>query len=813
MKKLTVFLTCLGAWGITFAQNLEGIHGKVKDESALPLQGVGIVLQLKNDSTIRYHIRSLTDGSFSFKPVRIGLYNLSVQSKIYQPYRLSDINYTGMIVNLPLIVLTSAVQQLNAVQIEARKPFVEHRADKIVLNIENSIAASGGSILDALEKAPGVTVDRQTEQIKLNNKAGITVLIDGKTNFLSGTDITTLLSNMGSEQVASIELISNPSSRFDATGSAGIINIKLKRNKSYGTNGSVSLNTGQGLMPDGPTDLYRVGVMLMLNHRDKKWNVFGNTAFNRKAGYNNINVKRSTLTPALTSRFDQHFDRNNTGIGYMGRIGADYTSERTIIGVLVDANTINTDQNVQSWMEIQELRTSGNNVSRVNQQSLSRSPVDNLTANFNVKHNLAKNGANLTFDADYSSFNNRKREDFDAEYLNNGTVSHNSFLQNQTQTRVDVYAAKGDLVFPFSKTLNLEAGLKSSYVKTDNNLIFSEFDGGTWKNTVGKSNNFIYREAINAAYTSIAKNWTRWQIQLGLRAEHTHSRGNSVTLDNQVVRNYLSLFPTVFVSQKLTEKQQLRYSYSRRVGRPNYQQLNPFVFYMDPYALDEGNPYLKPQFTDNFEFGYNYKEVSFSLSYSDTRDMITQISQQNDSSRIVNVIRKNLGRGQNYSANIYVPLSLKKWWSMQNNLSAYFNKFDDPNLEGGQFSLHKPAFSLNTTQTLTLPRKFIFELNFWLNSPRVNGVERTLITQYALNIGLQKTMMDKKLKMRVGMDDVFLTNRWEGRLAYQNVNLQVVNRYMSRRVAFTMNYNFGNQQVKSARNRNTAAEDLKNRAN
>jgi hypothetical protein len=262
----------------------------------------------------------------------------------------------------------------------------------------------------------------------------------------------------------------------------------------------------------------------------------------------------------------------------------------------------------------------------------------------------------------------------------------------------------------------------------------------------------------------------------------------------------------------LNKNNNIRYSYSRRVDRPNYQQLNPFVFYMDPYALDEGNPYLKPQFTDNFEIGYSYKEFSFSLNYSNTRDMITQISQQNEVTRVINVIRKNLGRAQNYSANLYVPVHVAKFWQMQNNVSLYFNKFDDSNLEGAKFTANKVAYNLNSSQSFMLPKNFNLELNFWLNSPRISGVEETTIVQYALNAGIQKSLMNKKLKIKLSMDDIFLTNHWEGRLQYQNVNLAVVNHYISRRAAFTVNYNFGNQNVKSVRNRKTATDDIKGRA-
>jgi outer membrane receptor protein involved in Fe transport len=707
------------------------------------------------------------------------------------------------------------VNKLKEVTVQAKKPFVEHRADKIIINVENSIVASGSTALEVLEKAPGVTIDRQNEQIRLNNKSGITVLIDGKTNVLSGADITTLLSNMSSDQIASIELITNPSSKYDASGNAGIINIKLKRNKSFGTNGNLSLNTGQGLMPNAPSDLYRAGLTLSLNHRVNKWNVYGTTAFNRKVNFNNINVLRNTLTSNLASAFNQNFDRVSEGLAYMGKIGADYyVSEKTVFGVMIDGNAIYTDLNNISQTFINETRANTVSNHSVNQQAYSKSPVGNLTANFNMRHDFKKDGTSLTFDVDYSGFNNKKDENFDAQYINGANaVDRTTALRNSTEAKIDVYAAKSDFAYPISKTLKLEAGLKSSYVITNNDFLSAVMIGGLWQNDAGKSNNFIYKENINALYTSLSKDWSNWQVQVGLRAEHTHSNGNSVTTKKEVERNYLSLFPTLFVNQKLVENHNLRYSYSRRVDRPNYQQLNPFIFYMDPYAVDEGNPYLKPQFTDNFEVGYSYKEVSFSLNYSRARDMITQITQQNDSTRIVSVIRKNLGKAQYYSANIYVPINIAKFWKMQNNVSFYINKFDDNNLEGAAFTANKFAYNLGSSQSFILPKSFTLEVNFWLNSPRVNGVEETTITQYAVNAGLQKSMLDKKLKIKLGMDDIFLTNRWEGKLAYQNVNLQVVNRYLSRRASFSVNYNFGNQQVKSARNRSTAAEDIKNRAN
>jgi len=813
MKKLLVLMACLMVCGVCFAQKLNKISGKIVDEKAVVVPFAIVRVLNFPDTTVVKSVATNSDGEFEITQLKNGNYILSIsmvgfKSKKTEKFSLSDD------LKMPPIGIEHLTKQLKEVSISGKKPFIEHQIDKTVLNVENSITATGGTALEVLEKAPGVQIDRQSDQIKLNNKSGVLVMIDGKTNFLSGADVTALLSNMSAEQISTIEIITNPSSKYDAAGNAGIINIKLKRNKAYGTNGTVSFNGGQAIMPNSPSDLYRAGVNLNLNHREGKWNIFGNGAAARKSNFNNIFLNRTTLSNGLSSFLTQNFNRQNKGVGFQGKLGADYyASEKTVFGLMLDANTVKTKLTNFSNTNINAVQSGTNTLSSILQDAYSTSPIGNLTANFNIKHDFDKNGKSLTFDMDYSGFSNEKDENFLANYLNDGGNSTNqTSLRNSTDAKINVYAAKTDLTLPLSKTMKIETGLKSSYVVTNNDFLSEQLISGAWQNDVGKSNYFVYKENINAAYANFAKEWKVWQIQLGLRAEHTHSNGNSVTDNKEVDRNYISLFPTAFVNQKISENHNIRYSYSRRVDRPNYQQLNPFVFYMDPLALDQGNPYLKPQFTDNFEINYSYKQASLTLGYSDTRDMITQISQQNDVTRVINVIRQNLGRFQNFSAGIYVPIKIAKWWNLQNNASIYYSKFQDPNLEGAAYDAGKVAMNLYSSSSFTLPQNFSLEINFWLNTPRVSGVERTTINQYAINAGIQKSMLNKKLKLRLNMDDIFLTNYWAGSLVYQNVNMNVVNRYTSRRANFNISYNFGNQNVKSARSRNTATDDIKNRA-
>jgi len=806
-------MTCLLAWGTSFAQKKGNISGKIVTETYEPLPYSLVKLVNMADTTKTMETSANLDGLYQFVNVSEGQYLLRVKMVSYQPYSSQKFSFTSSDLQLPAIKMQSTSKQLKEVSVVGQKPFVERKADKTVLNVENNATAAGNSVLELLEKAPGVTIDRQTEQIKLNNKAGITVMVDGKTNYLSGADITTVLSNMTSDQVASIELITNPSSKYDAAGNAGIINIKLKRNKNFGTNGSAVLNTGWGGVKDGPNNLYRHSANLNLNHRTEQWNIFGNTTYNTRSGFNETLLTRTANTPSMLTTFDQSFNRKQKSPGYSAKIGADYyASKKTVLGVMVDFSSIKNDMVGLSNANVNEYQGNTHTLSYIKQNNGNNSKMQNVTANFNIKHDLPKEEANITFDVDYARYGLDRNDNFDARYLNTAQQETNSSnLRNIVDATIDVVAAKTDFSWPFSKTLKFEAGLKSSFVNTNNDFISEQLSNGSWSDVLGRSNLFIYKENINAAYTNLSKNWKKWELQLGLRAEHTHSKGHSVTSNKMVDRNYVSLFPSIFLKQELSKNHSFNYSYSRRIDRPSYQQLNPFVQYLDPYTIDSGNPYLNAQFTDNFEFAYNFKEFSLSFNYADVRGMITQVSRQNDATRQIEVQRQNFGHANLYNANLFVPLKVTKHWSMQNNFSANYQKYEDGTLVGAQFQKSKVSFNFNTSQSFVFSKTFRAELSFWYDSPRIRGVEETTIAQYALNLGVQKSVMQNRIKLRLSVDDILNTNYWEGRMKYQNVDMYVTNHYVNRRASFSINYSFGNQQVKSARNRKTSLDDIKGR--
>lgn len=793
------------------------VSGKIFDEHQKPAEFITVgILKLKDSSLVKSTL-SDSSGNYVFSDIAAGAYLIKAtamgQKNIFSKSFILD--ETHLVFTADPLKLASEGISLSGVTVTSRKPLIEQKIDRTVMNVENSIIASGNNVLDVLEKAPGVSIDRQNDLIRLKNKSGVLVMIDGKRSYLSDSDLNNYLKNMRSEQVSSIEIITNPSSKYDAAGNSGIINIKLKKNTAFGTNGSVSVNGGKAFASDGPKDLYNGAFNFSLNHRIEKWNIYGNAGSFRDADFSILNLFRKVNYEGLNSTFNQSFYKPKTSSGISGKAGVDYlASEKTTIGLMIDAGKWDGKLSSDSHTSIMEEQAGVKSSSSLIQQSEAKMPRNNVTANFNIKHEFDKKGAELVFDADYSRFRNQRNQNFDTDFFNEtGGLTNNLFQQNNTLSKINIYAAKLDLTLPLSDKLKLETGLKSGYVNTDNDFKYEEVNSNIVNNDPSRSNQFIYKEKINAAYINLGKQWDKWSVQAGLRAEYTQSNGNLVT-DNKISeKDYLSLFPTMFLSQTINKDNSIRYSYGRRIDRPSYQQLNPFVFFLDPYTHEEGNPYLKPQFTDNFEISYTYKSaVSFSLGYSNTKDYILTVTEQNDSTGIVRVGQGNIGNYKNYSANLSFPIQLSKWWRMQNQVSGYYNKFNDPDVAGVQFQAGRLAYNFNTSSSFTLSKTWIAELNFWFNSPSVYGVDRATRAQYALNAGIQKSFMDNKAKLKLNVNDILYSSYYEGALKYSNVDFTVANKWGSRRANLSFTYMFGNKNVKSTGDRRTATEELKNRA-
>ncbi|MFN8429839.1 MAG: outer membrane beta-barrel family protein [Spirosomataceae bacterium] len=814
MKKL-LFLVFIPLF--SFAQQSKTIKGSLLDENDQPLPFANVLLIKSKDSTLFKALTSDVGGNFEFKDAKDGNFKLRISMVGYQDFYspafvISDESPVFSIPSIKMALNTTVLKELKVV---AKKPFIEQQIDRTVVNVENSIVASGNTALEVLEKTPGVIVDRQNNDLKLKNKNGVLVMIDGRRNYLSNEALVQMLGNMTSDQIESIEIITNPSSKYDASGNSGIINIKLKKNKAFGTNGTVSVTAGDAFIPNSTSDLYRGSGSVSLNYRNKKWNVYGNGTLNRNAFYSDNNLSRVVDFEGLNSRFTQQSQRNGSGIYSAIKLGADYfANESTTLGWMFDANNWNGGMNSTGLTRIAETKNNEN----INSSLVPISEMDNdnwnYTGNFNLKKALNKKGKEYTIDADYSGFRNYSFQSFDTRYYDANQNETSALIQrNSTPSDIDIFAAKFDFTLPMEDKSKVEFGAKSSFVKTDNDFRFDQFQENAWSPDLGKTNHFVYKEFVNAAYINWGKQWKKVGVQSGLRAEYTNSEGNSKTLNKVVPRSYLSIFPTFFLNQQLTKNHSMRYSYSRRIGRPNYQQLNPFLFFLDPYTFQRGNEFLKPQFTDNLELAYTFKgSVSLSLGYAHIKDNMFDVLEQDDKSKVTYQTSTNLENVENYSANLSFPIPVTKWWNMQNNFNLYYARFRDSDVSGGKLDVGQLAYNFYTSSTFSLKKGWSAEANMWYNSPQVMGIIRTDKAQYAVNGGVQKTILEGKGKLKFNVNDLFLTSFFNGYVKYQNVDLKVSNRWTSRRVSLTFSYNFGNQNVKASRRRGTATDDLKQRA-
>jgi outer membrane receptor protein involved in Fe transport len=806
----SILLACLGLipW-LAMAKTEFSVTGNVKDAKGEALSFANVYLYKNTDSTFYKAAAADINGKFLIEDIEANTYFLKVSSMGYTDFSspVFAINKENPTIAFAEISLKESSNTLDAVQVTARKPFIEQKIDRTVLNVENSVSGSGSTALEVLEKAPGVMIDRQNDQIKIRNKSGIIVMIDGKRNYMSSEDLSRYLANMPSDQIESIEIITNPSSKYEAAGNAGIINIILKKNKNFGTNGTLTLSGGNGFLKNATNDLYRGSSTLTLNHKNEKWNFFGNGSVGRNRWYNSNHFLRSSMIENTVSDLDQFTQRIGGGKFYNLKGGADYyLTSKTTLGIQADYNLWNGQMSSDGLTTI---RNASVLTSTTNSESVFDMLNQNISSNLNLRH---KDGdKEITFDIEYSGYKNDGDQTIQNRFLDpSGNLKQIQRQQIIQPTDIDIYSAKLDFTLPFKNKLKLEFGAKTSFVQADNNFKFNVFEENAWQNDVGRSNHFKYDELINALYVSSGYEKGKWSFQAGLRGEHTVSDGYSINLNQRNKRDYLNLFPTGFVNYNLSESHSLKYSYSRRIDRPNYGNLNPFVFILDPYLHVYGNPNLRPQFTNSNEFTYTYKgHYSLTGAYSSTTGVINEVIFNGDVPGLAISQMQNIASLKSYSANFSIPVKINKWWDTQNQFNANYNKFEDANLAGG-LNRGKLVGYLNTTHVFTLPKNWTAELNFWYSGRGIHGIFDMARPQYGLNPSIQKSFWDKKAKIKFSANDIFLTSFYSGSADNGDFQMKINNRWNARRVALTFTYNFGNQNVKSL-NARSVNQDAKNR--
>lgn len=781
---------------------------KITDDKNAPLAFANVLVRQAKDSSLVKGELSDEQGNCSIDNIPAGRYFVQVTLMGYTPGNTApfSIDASHKTIALNALRLLQQAKNLQAVNVTAQKPFIERSAGKTILNVESNISSAGSNVLDLLRKAPGVTIDKD-DNVRVKGNQGVTVMIDGKLTYLSGEQLANLLKSTPAETISQIEIITTPSAKYDAAGNNGIINIKTKKGQLTGTNGTANASMGFGRYP-----IYNAGANL--NWRTTKFNMFGNLNYGDRRFFTLRELYRSISTddPML---FHQDIFQRNRFTNRTYKTGFDYfINKQHTVGVLVNGYFNAFRNSIYSKTDIGD--PSGHVDSTLNTLTTNDNRFNNVAVNLNYKGQLDTSGTEISFDADYSRFNNHRKLNLaDSLYdVHEGKVRNPHGIRNDGRTKVTIKSAKADLVLPFSKAAKLEAGVKASFVETDNRLLYDSLVGKTYVPALSQSDQFIYKENILAAYSTYKHSWKKVELQAGLRVERTSSEGISLSLQSNIKRTYTDFFPSLAADYKFTDDHKLGISYSRRIERPGYNWLNPFLFFLDKYTYFHGNPYLKPEYTDNTELSYSFKQkYILTVGYSYTRDIINEILLQDDSTKITTSTNLNFNNRKNYSVSLTLPFDVTKWWNSSTTLNMYYNRFA---LQTGSLNIdnNNVEYYFNTTNTFTLPKNMKAEVGGYYYSPFLEGVFRGK-AQYDINLGLQKDLMNKKTTIKFNVNNIIRRgSQFNGYARYDNVDTRIRNTWNATTYTLSLSYRFGNNEIKGARERQTgSSEELKRAGN
>ena len=751
---------------------------------------------------------SLTDESGGFKLENIpnGNYLLEIQYFGYKKLYTDSfaISEDKKIINFNELLLEESMEELDAVTITAKTPFIEKRIDKTILNVQQSVLSAGNTALEILQRAPGVNVDNRGN-ISLQGKQGVLIMINDKPTYLSTDQLLNLLRTTDGNSIGTVELITNPSSKYDAAGNSGIINIKLKKNRDYGTNGSVSLGAGYG-------EDYKANTSISLNHREEKFNIYGSYNFSDSKSLTDLNLSRDSKLEDEITFFNQTGSARSHYTNNSYRAGVDFfLNETNTLGFMVDGQFNRRDIKSSSETYIGSRPGIVDSIVVANNPTLGKNR--NITYNLNYQTVLDTLGQELNVDLDYAKYRNRGDNNYNNNIFDASGEEQigRRIFRSITPTTINIWSGKIDYNYTFDESLKLESGFKSSLVETDNNFQFDNLVEGEWVDNTERSNQFVYRENINAAYVSLNKEYGAFTLQAGLRAEQTISEGNSITEQNIVKRDYLDLFPSLFAEFELSEKSDLGFSYGRRIDRPDYASLNPFVEFVDLYTFEQGNPFLNPQYTNSFELSWSLMDTYlFSLSYSKTDDVISTAILSDPVDKTLFITQLNLAEQTSYNLNINAPVAITDFWNTDNSFTLFRNDFSSPNIMGSPYNSGQLSFLFNSYHSIKINSTINAELSGYYLSSQVNGTYG-IEPLTAIDFGVNKSFADGKGNIKFSVNDIFNTNitRVTSEIPLQNYNLK--QKEETRVFRLGISYDLGSLEIKGPRSRNTGSSEEENR--
>lgn len=802
MKLVVLFIfTCV--FYNTQAQS--NITGVLYDTDSLETPFTPVAIFKKIDSSLvkvattndkgLFNLENIAEGSYFLKATFVGLPDLIIDNLELTSNENKDLGS-----------LYFVMTELDMVVITGQRSLIEVKPDRTIFNVQGTINSTGSNALELLRKAPSVNVDNN-DNISVLGRSGVRVYIDGKQLPLAGADLSNYLKNLPADQIDRFEIITTPGAKYDAEGNAGIIDIRLKKDKSMGANGSLSTTFTQG-------ELTRYNVNGTGNYRNKTFNVFGGAGYGVNDNFHNINFQ--SYQNGLYLDEINNTQNNRDVMSY--RLGTDfYLNKNNTIGFLVDGRNVNGEESSINEIKISEQQSEEDIDSILVADNSGLKTSTQNTANINYRYYNGK-GKSLNVDLDYGQYKNTAVRQQPNLYYNGtqDTILSQVINSFNTPRDINIYTAKADYETDFKKS-KLGFGAKYSRVETKNTFeVFDVIDNIDIVDN-SRSNIFNYDENVYAAYMSFARSLgEKWKFVGGLRGEHTETSGNLMPFDpneedSLIELSYFNLFPTAGLSWDIKPQNSVSFNYGRRINRPDYNVLNPFRNQLSELSIEKGNPFLKPEIVNNFEIGYTYKYMyNFKIAYGRTRDKITRLIGPDESKPQAGFISwDNLATQSVWSLNASLPLKFTKWWRAYFNagLSYLDNQADYG--DGAIVDVQTFSYSVYGQNTFSLPKGFKAELSGYYSGPGVWGGTFVYDANWSIGAGLQKTFLQDKLKARLSVNNIFNRVGWQGSSTFNGLESTGNGRWDSRFISFSLNYNFGNQNVKANKHKSGLESESK----
>lgn len=804
-KAILIPLLILFASLFAQGQDKRTIRITVLNEQQQVLPGSTVYL-LNRDSAIIRSAATSASGIFEFTELNAGKYLVRSSQAGYKDGYSQWIDLEKKTSFSDVITLKVKNALLNDVTVVSKKPAIQFLADKTVINPEASISNAGATLMDVLEKSPGITVNKDGSII-MKGKPSVTVLIDGKPTQLSGADLQAYLSGIPASQVDVVELIENPGAKYDASGNAGIINIKMKANKLKGFNGSMNLSAGQGVYS-------KTNNSLNLNYRNGKINWFLN--YGMRAGNEKMDIW--TLRKYVNSNnedsvlLEQPNFNKSSQTGQNIKTGFDFfLSKNTTLGIVFTGGTFKRNAKSYSeinWMDPYYHIDSSINTFGENNRKFKRGGV-NVNGRFKIDES-----SELTADLDYVNFTINGDQNYQTQLVAPGADIAGT--QGNTPSKLHIFSAKADYSKRFKKFL-LETGLKTAVNKTDNlAAYYFNNNNSAWQPDLSRSNHFLYNENISAAYASIDAEKGKWHWQAGLRYEFTaykaHQLGNAVVKDSAFKKNYGSLFPTAFLSYQLDSNNSITLRLGRRIDRPPFQQLNPFLTTLNKYTYEGGNPFIKPQYTWNFAVAHTYKQMlTTEVSYSYLKDYFSQIfiidsNSSNVNKNIIIYTRGNVGSFQNLGITETFQKPVTKWWNL--TAVAVYNYKIIKGVVWAPIEARVSQLNISINNQIQLNKGWSFELSGYYQTRSQIDLQEWLKPQGELNFGVAKQVLKKKGTVKLSVRDITYFQNYSGYSTFQNSYEPFTIKWDSRVVRLSFSWRFGKAMKPVKRSEGGAADEI-----